>query len=62
MNNNTEDTENQLFVPLTKKEIMEIAKERAIEMSVGDIEQDKQCAYNYAIGMEEMQHRLLNKF
>ena len=45
----------------SKEEIMEIALDRAREMSVGDSEQDKQCAYNYAVGMEEMQYRLLNE-
>jgi hypothetical protein len=46
----------------SKEEIIKRATERAKEMSVGNAEEDKQCIYNYAQGMLEMQHLLLNEW
>lgn len=43
------------------EEIMVLAEERAKKMSTGDKEQDEQCVYNFAVGMEEMQYRLLDE-
>ena len=67
-NENTEanNTDKKLHISdvtprFSKEYIIKIAKERAAEMSKGDIKQDEECAYNYAQGMIEMQYRLLNE-
>mgnify|MGYP005852593073 CR=1 FL=1 len=45
----------------SKTEIINMATERAKEMSTGNEIQDKECIYNYAQGMIEMQYRLLKE-
>jgi hypothetical protein len=60
-NENSELNISDVITRFSKEEIIKRATERAKEMSVGDAEQDKQCIYNYAQGMLEMQYLLLNE-